>query len=185
MNTALGHLGELAETAASLGNWDTPIAAAGDLANRVRGMSTDQAAKINKLNEQASRFSGEVGKLYSGSAGGGVHEREDTRSRFGGYKTSAELAAALEASKDLISSKLGALDDQRNQIFGPDSSNKFDFLGESGRQAIAKIDEAIAKLKGGSSTGQNASPTGSFREGQTATNPKTGQTITFRNGKWQ
>ncbi|MBN9601811.1 MAG: hypothetical protein J0G33_02650 [Afipia felis] len=168
MNTSLGHLSELAETAASLGNWNTPVAALGHAANYVTGQGTEQAAKINKLNEQAARFSGEVGKLYSGSSGGGVHEREETANRFGGYKTSAELAAALEASRDLIKSKLAALEDQRNQIYGPDSSNKFDFLGDSGREALKKIDESIEKLRGNEKSNSSgpAAPTTKLKPGE-------------------
>lgn len=186
MNTSLGHLSELAETAASLNNSDgagSGIAGVGNAINYARGLGTDQSAKINKLNEQAARFSGEVGKLYSGSSGGGVHERESTQARFGGYKTSAELAAALEASRDLISSKLGALDDQRNQIFGPDSSNKFKFLGDSGEAALTKINEAIAKLKGGGAA-DKPQATSSIQDGQTATNPKTGAKIVMKGGQW-
>lgn len=167
MNTSLGHLSELAETAATLGNSNgagTGISGVGNAINYVRGMGTEQAAKVNKLSEQAARFSGEVGKLYSGSSGGGVHEREETAKRFSGTSTSAELAAGLEASRDLITSKLNALEDQRNQIYGPDSNNRFDFLGESGRKALEKINESIDKLKGsaGASPQSASAPDGAI-----------------------
>lgn len=188
MGTALGHLAELADKAVDLGNVDTPIAAVGQAANAVKNMTTTNAAKVNGLNEAAARFAGEVGKLYSGSQGGGVHEREDTRSRFGGNKTSAELASALETSKELIQSKLEALEQQRRDVFGQNS--QFDFVGDKGREAIAKIDTAIAKLRGqgsGNSPQSQAAPSQAappVSEGMTATNPKTGERVILQNGKW-
>jgi hypothetical protein len=158
MGTALGHLGEVADSAAKLGNVNgLGIAKVGHLANYVKNQTTDQAAIANALEDKVAKFSGEVGKLYSGSHGGGVHEREDTRNRLGSNLTAAELAAGLEASKDLILSKQKALADQASTIFGPERSQKFDFIGPEGREAIAKIDSAIAKLRG-QEPGASAAP---------------------------
>ncbi len=152
MGTSLGHLGELAEAATALNNSNGfGIAPLGKLLNAGSQIGTEQAAKANKLNETVARFSGEVGKLYSGSSGGGVHERDETRARFGASMTSKELAAALEASRDLISSKLQALENQRDEVYGPNSSNKIDFLGKSGRAALEKINHSIEQLKSGQS----------------------------------
>jgi len=150
MGTSLGHLAEVADRAVELNNsngWG--IAPLGQLMNYAKNkVSTENAAVANALNETVDRFSGEVGKLYSGSAGGGVTERAQTKSRFGESMTPAQAAGALEASRDLILSKLLALENQQDQIFGPDSKNRVDFLGENGRAALAKINEAIARLKG-------------------------------------
>jgi hypothetical protein len=185
MGTALGHLGEVADAAADLGNVNTPVAMLGHGVNAVMNMSTDQAAKVNKLNETVDRFSGEVGKLYSGSQGGGVTERAQTKSRFGGDMTPAELAAGLEASRDLIQSKLQALQAQHDTIFGP--NEKMDFLGDNGRAALTRIDAAIAKLKGntgGASSQPSSIPAvGQRQVGQTYQTPK-GPAIWRGNG-WQ
>lgn len=149
MGTSLGHLAEVAEAARELHNVSglgfAPVA---HTLNALRGLGTEQAGKVNKLEETVDRFSGEVGKLYSGSQGGGVEERAQTRSRFGASLSPEELAGGLEASRDLIRSKLSALENQRDEIFGPDATNKIDFLGESGRNALTKIDKAIAELRG-------------------------------------
>ena len=158
MGTALGHLGEVADSAAKLNNVNgLGIAKVGHFANYVKNQTTDQAAIANALEDKVAKFSGEVGKLYSGSQGGGVHEREDTRNRLGSNLTAAELAAGLEASKDLILSKQKALADQASTIFGPERSQKFDFIGPEGRDAIAKIDNAITKLRG-QEPGASAAP---------------------------
>lgn len=149
MGTSLGHLSEVAEAAADLNNSNgLGSADLGHIYNAASNRTTENSAKVNKLNETVDRFSGEVGKLYSGSSGGGVAERDQTRSRFGGNQTPAELAAGLEASRDLIKSKLAALENQQDQVFGPDYKRRIDFLGQNGRDALTKIDAAITKLKG-------------------------------------
>jgi spore germination cell wall hydrolase CwlJ-like protein len=154
MGTALGHLGEVAQSAADLGNSDgLGIAKLGYAANYIKNQTTEQAAKVNALNDKVAKFSGEVGKLYSGSQGGGIHEREDTRNRLAGNMTSAELASGLEAARDLIASKQKALEDQAATIFGPEGAKKFDFVGPEGRDALKKIDDSIMKLRG-----QNPAP---------------------------
>lgn len=178
MGTSLGHLAELADAAVALGNSNgAGIAPLGHAINATTNtVGTEAAARANKLNETVARFSGEVGKLYSGSAGGGVSEREETRSRFGASQTPAELASGLEASRDLIKSKLLALENQQDQIFGKEAKNRVDFLGENGREALAKIDAAIAQLRNPSkSLSGNA---------QTAINPKTGQRLILKNNQW-
>jgi hypothetical protein len=158
MGTALGHLAEVSDAAQSLGNNSGPLpnwlpgselAAQGT--NAVINSSVSQAGKVKALDDAVQKFSGEVGKLYSGSAGGGIAEREATRSRFTGSLPPSVMAASLEMSKALIQSKLAALENQQDQIFGPNNKNRVDFLGANGRAALAKIDETIAKLRGGGS----------------------------------
>jgi hypothetical protein len=164
MGTALGHLSELADAASSLGNSSGPlptsVPGSSYLAhgiNRFENTSVEQSAKVNALNDAVQKFAGEVGKLYSGNAGGGVGEREETRSRFSGNLTPQEMAASLEMSKALIQSKLLALENQQDQIFGKNNKARVDFLGENGKAALAKIDATIAKLRGGSSASAPAS----------------------------
>jgi hypothetical protein len=182
MGTALGHLGEVADSAAGLNNSDGGgLAMFGHGANAIKNMTTENAAKANALEDKVAKFSGEVGKLYSGSQGGGVHEREDTRHRMGSTLTSAELASGLEASRDLILSKQKALEDQAVTIFGPDKAAKYDFIGPDGRKSLDKIENAIVKLRGGNAPSAATPTTG---EGAIAHNPQTGETIIRKNGKW-
>ncbi|SHN66514.1 hypothetical protein [Bradyrhizobium erythrophlei] len=149
MGTALGHLGEAAEAAADLNNSNgLGSADLGHTANAIGNRTTANAAKVNALNDRVAKFSGEIGKLYSGSSGGGVHEREESRGRLGSNLTSAELAAGLESNRDLILSKQQALQQQATDLFGPEGAKRYDFIGPEGRKSLEKIETAIAKLKG-------------------------------------
>ena len=174
MGTSLGHLAEVADAAVNLGNYAgggvAPIAHWTNWAKNTVG--TDAAARANALSEGVDRLSGEVGKLYSGNSGGGVNERESTRSRFGEAQSPPELAAGLEMSRDLIKSKLLALESQQDQIFGPNNPGRVDFLGANGRAALAKIDAAIAKLRGQSAPTSAAAPVASAAAAAPAVAPR-------------
>lgn len=149
MGTSLGHLADASESAAAMNNSDGAGSAdAAHLYNAMANRTTANAAKANKLNDNVAKFSGEIGKLYSGSSGGGVHEREESRGRLGQNLSRAELAAGLESNRDLILSKQQALEQHATDLFGPEGAKKYDFIGPEGRSALARIETSIAKLKG-------------------------------------
>src|SRR6185503_5032057 len=106
------------------------------LQNNIANSSTTQAGKVNKLSDIAQKLSGEVGKLYSGSSGGGEAERQATADRLSAAKTPEELAGALEASKNLIYSRLDALRAQRDAVYGSQGENIVDFLDPHTKQAL-------------------------------------------------
>lgn len=160
-NQGIEHMSALADTLEQLKNWDgfgIPILAQG--ANMVReGVSNDQAAIADKARGIGQTLSGEVGKLFSGSAGGGVEERRMTRDRFDTVKSRPQLAAALEATLETMRGGLTALEQRRNEVLGPNSDVRF--VNPETEQKIAKIQETIARLKGGASPPAATAPAAS------------------------
>lgn len=145
--TALGHLADVAEHMAKLQNVNgLGIAKVGHAVNAVANQTTGNAATANALNDAVAKFSGEVGKIYSGSQGGGVHEREETRARLGPNLTAAEQIEALKTSRDLLQSKIDAVQARADAVLG--QGHKVDAVGKVGRDAIERIDRAIAVLSG-------------------------------------
>lgn len=154
--TAMGHLAEVAEHMADLNNTNGGGSAdVGHAMNWVANRTTNNSAKATALADAAAKLSGEVGKIYSGSTGGGVHEREETRARLGSNLTAQEQIAALQTSKELLTSKIDALNERAKTVLGPNAN--VDFVGESGRNAIARIDKSIARLQGGAGDAPTAS----------------------------
>lgn len=147
-NQGIEHMGALAGTLEKLDNSSglgIPIVA--DLANRVRqGTSTEQSAVADKARSIGQTLAGEVGKLFSGSAGGGVEERRMTRDRFDTVKSPAQLAAALEATLETMRGGLTALEGRRDQVLGPNNDVKF-VTGDTEKK-IAQIEATISRLKG-------------------------------------
>lgn len=164
------HASTLADTLDQLGNWNgfgIPFLAKG--ANIIReGVSTEQASIANKAQSIAQTLAGEVGKLFSGSQGGGVREREETIKRFSTVKSTPELAAALEATLEVMRGGLTALEGRRDQILGPNSG--VNIIDDRTRKQMAHIEEVVAKLKSGQSPAAAPAP-------QTAINPRTGERL--------
>lgn len=177
-NQGISHLSALADTLEKLDNSNglgIPVIASGINAVR-QGTSTTQSALSDEAKTLGQTVAGEVGKLFSGSAGGGVHERELTRERFDTVKSKPQLAAALKATIETMQGGLQALEQRRDAVLGPNSN--VELVNQETRDKIAKIQGVIDRMEGKSSTS-------GIQEGATATNPQTGQKLTFRGGKWQ
>lgn len=180
-NQGISHLSALADNLEKLDNSNgLGIPAVASVVNSVRqGTSIQQSAIADEAKSIGQTVAGEVGKLFSGSAGGGVHERELTRERFDTVKSKPQLAAALRATIETMQGGLTALEQRRDAVLGPNSG--VELVNSETRDKIAKIQSVIDRLEG---KGGSASA-GSIQEGATATNPQTGAKITFRGGKWQ
>lgn len=147
-NQGISHLSDLADKLEKLDNSNglgIPLLAQGVNAAR-QGLSTEQSAVADEAKSLGQTVAGEVGKLFSGAAGGGVHERELTRERFDTVKSRPQLAAALRATIETMQGGLSALEQNRDRILG--SNSGVDFVGEDTRAKIAKIQGVIDRLEG-------------------------------------
>lgn len=146
------HMGHLAETLEKLDNSNglgIPVLASA--ANSIRqGVSTEQSAIADKAASIGQTLAGEVGKLFSGSAGGGVHERELTRDRFSTVKSKPQLAAALEGTLEMMHGGLTALEQRRDEVMGQNSGIRF--ISPETEAKMTKIRETIDRLKVNSSS---------------------------------
>lgn len=165
--TALNHLAEVADKAAKLGNWNKaglPIAKLAEWANDIRGMGTEQEAKINGLNNATSHYGQEITKYYAGSPGG-EGERQRFVTSLGGSKTSASLADALEAELELIPGRGGALESRIQSTLGP-AASRYPVNTPETEAAINSVKASIAKLR---SEAAPSSATPTLKPGQSTT----------------
>jgi hypothetical protein len=87
---------------------------------------------------------GEVGKLFSGPNGGGVHERETTAGRFStGNSSATELAGALEGTADLMEGGISSIEKNRDRVMG-EYGSKLPQVQFRNPDTQAKIDEVRA-----------------------------------------
>lgn len=147
-NQGVHHMSELADQLVALDNKD-PLGIP-KLAEGVNWLRQASSSKQSAISDEASSIgqtlAGEVGKLFSGSAGGGVHERELTRSRFSTIKSNEQLAAALDATLKMMHGGLSALEGERDRQLGPNNDVKF--VSKQSEENIAKIESVIARLRG-------------------------------------
>lgn len=147
-NQGIEHADALAKKLEQLGNVDPiGIPSVGHGLNWMRqAFSSKQTGIAKEAASIGQTLAGEVGKLFSGSQGGGVHERELTRQRFNTITTPAELAGALDATVETMEGGLRALEGRRDQILGPGSN--VTFVTKETQQKIDNIRGTIKRLRG-------------------------------------
>lgn len=167
-NQGMEHADKLATKLEELKNVDPigiPAVAAG--INWMRqAFSTKQTGIAKEAAAIGQTLAGEVGKLFSGSAGGGVHERELTRQRFNTITSPAELAGALEATIETMEGGLSALEKRRNDVMGPNSG--IELVDKDTHQRIARIREVIQRLRGEAEPAAQSAPA-ALQPGQATT----------------
>jgi hypothetical protein len=149
-NTAAGHLADLSQRALDLGNYDTGIAPLSGIVNSVRGLGTEQAAKMEALKGAAQHYGQEITKFYAGSPGG-TAERDRFIESVNGARSPKELAAILATEGELMRSRLDALGGQIKGVLGEEGAKQYPVLRPDGQAALTKVEENVSKLKGGSS----------------------------------
>jgi len=192
-NTAIGHLADLSNAIVDLGNVDLGNTWLTHTANSVRGWSTDQAAKINALQDAAQHYGQEITKFYAGSPGG-EQERQSFLLKLDAAKSPQELAGVIATEAELMPARLSSIDSQIQGTLGPQLAAKYPVIRPESQKALATINANLARLRGIAPASDGASPNAAagasssaqgISEGSTATNPRTGQRIIFTNGSWQ
>lgn len=146
VNTMAGHLGDVSDALVGLDNkdlWATPIT---HLVNAARGMTTEQAAKINGLKDALQKYGAEVTKFYAGAPGGQA-ERHESGSLFNPNMSPQELAAALKAERSLFQSKADIMERQKNEIM-KEHGKDIEILSPESRKSFKHIDQNVARLTG-------------------------------------
>lgn len=144
------HLADAAEKMAKLKNVNgLGSADLAHAANAVKNRTTGQAGIIAGLDADGQALAGEVGKLYSGSTGGGVHEREATKKLFANPSASAEeQAGALEATLSLMEGGLNTLEGRKRALFKDQQIPGGEFVGAEEQRNIERVRKAIKVLRG-------------------------------------
>lgn len=147
-NTAIGHLADLSDAALALNNsggWGfAPLA---HVINNVRGLTTDQAAKVQALQDAAQHYGQEITKFYAGSPGGEA-ERNRFMDSISAAKSPTELAAVIAQERQLMESRLGSIGSQIKGTLGP-AAEQYPVVRPESATAFGKIDGNVTRLRGG------------------------------------
>lgn len=180
--TSLGHLADVAEKATKLNNVSgfgiAPLAA---LANNVRGLTTDQAAKVNETSGAVQHYGQEITKFYTGSPGGEA-ERMRFLKTIDTAKSPQEIAGAIRTERDLIPDRLRQVEQQITERLGSEEAAKqmkrVDIAGVTDRinRSLAKLDPngPEAKMLG---TGGSATPAAAPAPGKYIYDPASGKLV--------
>lgn len=167
----LEHAVSLSDSLVKLGNTNgfgfEPLA---NWANAAKNLTSSQTAIKNHIQAESQTLAGEVGKLYSGGQGGGVHERQATQQNLGKSDQSPVAASGgLEATIELMEGGLRTLENRRDELFPNGNAPKGSQFRDASTDAnMAKLRKNIAILKGeqqaeaGAGGGSGAGGTPSF-----------------------
>jgi hypothetical protein len=147
----LEHAASLSDSLVKLGNTNGfGFEPAANWINSAKNLTGGQTNVKNEIQAKSQALAGEVGKLFSGQSGGGVHERAATQQNLGKTDQSPVAAAGgLSATIDLMEGGLRALEQRRDQLFPNGTAPKgSEFRGPEQEKLIAKIKDNIAILKG-------------------------------------
>jgi hypothetical protein len=168
-NTAIGHLADLAESAAKLDNADWGFSPLSHAINATRNMFGDKSPIVQEMKDTALKYGQEITKFYAGS-GGGVEERTRFEQAVSNANTPKELAAVLSREAQLMQSKLGGLEVSIRQTLGDAFLKDHPIVREDSKKALNRLEDSISKLNGFG--GKNDTSTGNATNQPNVTPPK-------------
>lgn len=179
LNTAMAHLGTLSDSYGALGNTDYPMV--NQAVNYAGNQLGSQSIQTNTANvsTDAQAVAHELAKVFrsTGMSEGEINQWQD---KISTSSSPAQSKAVIGSALDLIDGRLSALGEKYNQGMGT-TKQGIELLSPQAQQAYNK-------LRGNNSPQgqqpQQATGNSGVPEGQTATNPQTGQKIVFKNGQW-
>jgi hypothetical protein len=174
-NQTLAHVGSLLDAMDNLKNGRFPMVnAVGNYVNEQMGAGQPGAFRTN-----AHAVAEEMSKVFKGANLSDAEIRQ-WESNLSENMSPEQQRTQIAKLSELLHGSLAALEEKRAAAIGPMAAEKAGpVIKEEGQRVLARIDNWV-KQNGSA----NAAPAG-VQEGATATNPQTGQKITFRNGKWQ
>ncbi len=146
-NTSLEHLMEVAKSAEALKNQDWYLTWLSQGVNSIRGLSTDQAAKVNALQTKVQHYGQEITKFYAGSPGGEA-ERNRFLQSISAAKTPQELAAAIQAERELIPGRMVQIENQIKTTLGEEGAKKYPTIRPGTQHALDEIDATVRRMRG-------------------------------------
>lgn len=175
-NQTLAHVGSLLDAMDNLNNSRFPVA------NAVKNFANEQTGggEPGSFRTNAHAVAEEMSKVFKGAnlSDAEIRQWEQNLSE---NMSPAQQRAQIAKLSELLHGSLAALEEKRLAAIGPMAAEKAGpVIKAEGQKVLQRIDDWV---KGNGSQSQAAAP--QIQEGATATNPQTGQKITFRNGKWQ
>lgn len=181
-NTAQHHIDKLSDDLETLskynGNYPALNAVSGWMANNANTNPKLRDAR-QAVNDDMAAVSHEVANAYN-SGHLSDHDMATWNKLTNTDLPPDQLRRGISDFVDLLNGKRDSLNHMYRQAFGEDAPT----IEKDKNAAITqKVHQRLPDYANGAATPQSGAP--QIQEGATATNPQTGQKITFRNGKWQ
>jgi hypothetical protein len=137
INTAIGHLSDLAATGEKLGN--TGMDWVNKIYNYLTPGGTDRGVAINNFNTLKEGVGTELMRVWRQAGAGSEKEIQDWKSTIDAAKSPEELRGAFGTIGGMLESKLSSLDNQYQQGMGTD---KISIISPEARARLDKLQGA-------------------------------------------
>ncbi len=135
LNTVIGQLGDLKETAEALNNSSIPLwNTAGNAINSATG-----SPEVNNFNLARNAVADELAKVFKGS-GVSDHEIAQWKETLNASQSPAQLKGAVKTAINLMDSRLHALNDQRDRGMSTQTEPR-SLLNSKSKEGLTKIEE--------------------------------------------
>ena len=145
-NTAIGHLGRLADAATKLDNGDYPFL------NRIKNTASTLAghSAVNDFNLAKQAVASELTRAFRGT-GGTLEEIKDWQSRLDAAMSPEQVKGAVGEAVQLLRSRIDAVGDTYNRAMNV-QSGVTEFLSPEARRTLARLEG------GETGSGENKDP---------------------------
>lgn len=171
-NTVQHHIGKLSDDLETLGDtgWTALNAVRNGIATNTP-LDKEQGKAVQRVNDDIKAVTDEMSGAYKA---GHISDTEikSWNSLVSSNKPLPQMRQAISDFVDLLNGKRDALNKVHQQIMGGDA-------------AIIDKEENSMITQKAHDRNEGVTATSTIQNGATATNPKTGQKITFKDGKWQ
>jgi hypothetical protein len=175
LNTVQHHIGKLSDDLENMG--DTGWTVLNSIRNGVAvntPLDPKQGTAVQAVQDDIKAVTDEMSAAYKAGKVSD-HEIEAWNKLANSNLPARQLKQGIYDFVGLLNGKRDQLNETHQAILGRDAPGVNKDLNES-------ITKKVGERNSGTSSAASA---GGVQEGATATNPQTGQKITFRNGKWQ
>lgn len=153
--SAFGHLAELSDAFANLGNRSGPDFPGGSWPGRAANLvgnvmlpTPETSGKITAVRDNALRYGEEATKFYAGSGGGAEERLLALKEHAGATTLATEQAAFLDQEKKLMLGRLREKEAQIRETLGEDYLKSHPVVTPELQRTVEKIDANITKLRG-------------------------------------
>lgn len=141
-NTAIGHLGTLAQNSEKLANGNFPIW--NGIANAAESATGDP--RVTNFNVAKQAVVDELERAFKGT-GGNVHEIKQWEETLNSSRSPAQLRGAISQAADLLNSRIGAMRDSYNSAMGT-TDKPLPMLNEHASDALSQFQSPDFLSKG-------------------------------------
>lgn len=133
LNTAIGHLGSLAEASDQLGNTDYPMV------NSVKNWAANQMGdpQVKAFNTNRDAVVDEFTRVFRGT-GGNASDIESWKAQLNDANSPAQFKAVMQKGVDLLKSRVDAIGDTYNRGMGT-TSDPLQLLSQKAQTTLGKI----------------------------------------------